>query len=230
MGARVPRGGRGSNQYRTRPGGDSGRPPLTPIEEAELVAAFDSRYAVLDDPAAWVNAGFTLDDALPWCEEGFEDADEAAAWAKVTDPEDALGWWDQGWKPSEAAEYVNAGVSYHVYETSRDYSYLSELTPRQLGAWASAGYAMGDAAVAVETLGVNHPAKIKRSSRDALGRAIRDLRDGHLTVWRDIEGVDRPDREVIGAPDHWWDILHDDGIITPPAQSGAWTVAVASPE
>ncbi len=60
------------------------------------------------------------------------------------------------------------------------------------------------------------------SQEAALVRALRDIDDGHLTVYRSPDGTDRPDRLLAGAPERWWLILADRGQYVPPAGAGRW--------
>lgn len=62
------------------------------------------------------------------------------------------------------------------------------------------------------------------SAERALTRALRDLDDGHLSVFRDrLTGEDYADRGVAGAPERWWEILAERGeLVPPPAGGGQW--------
>lgn len=54
-------------------------------------------------------------------------------------------------------------------------------------------------------------------------RAIRDIDDGHIAIFRSQDGRDYADRQVMGAPTDWWYVLEDSGLIQPPAAFGRWT-------
>ena len=59
----------------------------------------------------------------------------------------------------------------------------------------------------------------------ALSRALRDVADGHLSVWRSGKGVDTPDRGLAGAPKIWWEVLAGRGLYEPPVIApGPWTL------
>jgi hypothetical protein len=68
------------------------------------------------------------------------------------------------------------------------------------------------------------------SAEAALTRALRDIADGHLTVWRSLEGIDRADRQLAGAPARWWEILAARGEYLPPTTvSGPWRLRTPDP-
>jgi hypothetical protein len=68
------------------------------------------------------------------------------------------------------------------------------------------------------------PARSQNSVVEAaLVRALRDIADGHLTVWRSADGKDYADRTLAGAPFKWWELLAERGQYLPPdTPTGAW--------
>jgi hypothetical protein len=59
-----------------------------------------------------------------------------------------------------------------------------------------------------------------------LTRALRDIADGHLVVYRRADGTNSPDRLLAGAPARWWLILEERGQYLPPVSgNGPWRLA-----
>lgn len=71
--------------------------------------------------------------------------------------------------------------------------------------------------------------QLSRAAEEALRRALRDIADGHLTVWRSRDtGEDLPDRQVALAPVGWWEILRLRGLYEPPEVNGHWRLVSTS--
>ena len=192
-----------------------------------MVAAFDDRYANLGDAGEWVAHGFSLDDAVEWADEPLwgGSIEDAAAWHAVgAAPWDAAEWWDEGWSPEEAAPWVAAGIDYQSYEQAMSHTRLRDCSPADLAAWRDCGFWWGDVAFHVAE-GVQSPVDtLTARQRKALDRADRDVRDGHITIWRDADGVDRADRQVAGAPERWWEFLKVQGrLLEPEPGESRWT-------
>jgi hypothetical protein len=63
----------------------------------------------------------------------------------------------------------------------------------------------------------------------ALLRALRDIADGHLAVWRSADGRDYADRTLAGAPQQWWLVLAQRGLYLPPEhETGPWRLVASA--